>query len=77
MGTITASIIATLILTILLVAILLVAKAKLLPSGNVHIKINGEKDVEVPAGGSLLSTLGKFKNLFTLSLRRRRNLFAM
>jgi Na+-transporting NADH:ubiquinone oxidoreductase subunit F len=61
MGTITASIIATLILTILLVAILLVAKAKLLPSGNVHIKINGEKDVEVAAGGSLLSTLSNSK----------------
>ncbi|MFK5890287.1 MAG: NADH:ubiquinone reductase (Na(+)-transporting) subunit F [Flavobacteriaceae bacterium] len=61
MGTITASIIATLILTILLVGILLVAKAKLLPSGNVHIKINGEKDIEVPVGDSLLSTLGNAK----------------
>lgn len=61
MGTITASIIATLILTILLVGILLVAKAKLLPSGNVHIKINGEKDIEVPVGDSLLSTLGNSK----------------
>jgi len=61
MGTITASIIATLILTIVLVGILLVAKAKLLPSGNVHIKINGEKDIEVPVGGSLLSTLGNAK----------------
>jgi len=61
MGTITASIIAILILTILLVGILLVAKAKLLPSGNVHIKINGEKDIEVPAGGTLLSTLGDAK----------------
>jgi Na+-transporting NADH:ubiquinone oxidoreductase subunit F len=61
MGTITASIIATLILTILLVGILLVAKAKLLPSGNVHIKINGEKDIDVPVGSSLLSTLGNAK----------------
>lgn len=61
MGLITASIVATLILTILLVIILLVAKAKLLPSGNVHIKINGEKDIEVPKGASLLSTLGDAK----------------
>jgi len=61
MGTITASIIAILILTTLLVGILLIAKAKLLPSGNVHIKINGEKDVEVPAGGTLLSTLSNSK----------------
>ncbi len=61
MGTITASIIAILILTILLVAVLLVAKTKLLPSGNVHIKINGKKDIEVPAGGTLLNTLGDAK----------------
>ncbi len=61
MGLITASIVATLILTILLVIILLVAKAKLLPSGNVHIKINSEKIIEVPKGSSLLSTLGDAK----------------
>jgi len=61
MGTITASIIATLILTILLVALLLVTKAKLLPGGNIHIKINGEKSIEVPTGGSLLGTLGNAK----------------
>jgi len=61
MGTITASIIAILILTTFLVALLLVAKARLLPSGNVHIKINGKKDIEVPAGGSLLRTLGNAK----------------
>lgn len=61
MGLITASIVATLILTILLVIILLVAKAKLLPGGNVHIKINGEKIIEVPKGSSLLSTLGDAK----------------
>jgi len=61
MGTITASIIAILILTTLLVGILLIAKAKLLPSGNVHIKINGEKDIEVPAGSTLLTTLSNSK----------------
>lgn len=61
MGLITASIVATLILTILLVIVLLVAKAKLLPGGNVHIKINGEKIIEVPKGSSLLSTLANTK----------------
>ncbi len=47
-----------LILLFILVAILLFAKAKLLPSGAVKININGERDIEVAAGGSLLSTLG-------------------
>ncbi|MCF6212952.1 MAG: NADH:ubiquinone reductase (Na(+)-transporting) subunit F [Flavobacteriaceae bacterium] len=61
MGTIAASIIAFLILTLLLVTLLLVAKAKLLPSGNVHIKINGEKDIEVGIGSNLLNTLGENK----------------
>ena len=61
MGTIAASIIAFLILTLLLVTLLLVAKAKLLPSGNVHVKINGEKDIEVAIGDSLLSTLSNNK----------------
>jgi Na+-transporting NADH:ubiquinone oxidoreductase subunit F len=39
------------------VVILLVTKACLSPSGKVKIKINGEKDVEVETGSSLLSTL--------------------
>jgi Na+-transporting NADH:ubiquinone oxidoreductase subunit F len=42
---------------LLLVVILLVAKAYLSPSGKVKITINGEKDVEVETGSSLLSTL--------------------
>jgi Na+-transporting NADH:ubiquinone oxidoreductase subunit F len=42
---------------LLLVVILLVAKTCLSPSGKVKIKINGEKDVEVETGSSLLSTL--------------------
>lgn len=61
MGTVVASIIAFLILTLLLVSLLLTAKAKLLPSGNVHIKINGEKDIEVGIGSNLLSTLSENK----------------
>lgn len=50
-----------LLIILLLVTVLLVAKAKLLPSGNVKIQINGEKTIEVPAGGTLLSTLSSSK----------------
>ncbi|MAQ75195.1 MAG: NADH:ubiquinone reductase (Na(+)-transporting) subunit F [Aquimarina sp.] len=60
-GTITITIIAFLALTLILVGILLFAKDKLLPSGPVKITINGEKEIEVPSGGSLLSTLGSQK----------------
>ncbi|KAA6328297.1 Na+-transporting NADH:ubiquinone oxidoreductase subunit F [termite gut metagenome] len=42
---------------LLLVIILLIAKNYLSPSGKVKITINGEKDVEVETGSSLLSTL--------------------
>ena len=50
-----------LIVILLLVGLLLFAKAKLSPSGDVTIKINGEKEIKVPAGGSLLATLGNEK----------------
>lgn len=46
-----------LIVILLLVVILLVAKRYLVASGNVKVKINGDKEVEVPAGGSLLSSM--------------------
>ena len=42
-----------------LVAIILFAKSKLVSSGNVTININGEKDIEVPAGGKLLGALAE------------------
>lgn len=60
-GTITITIISFLALTLVLVGILLFAKDKLLPSGPVKIKINGEKEIEVASGGTLLSTLGSEK----------------
>ncbi|MCB0818593.1 MAG: 2Fe-2S iron-sulfur cluster binding domain-containing protein, partial [Flavobacteriales bacterium] len=47
--------------TLLLVALLLFAKAKLSPSGLVKVTINGEKTLEVAAGGTLLSTLSEAK----------------
>lgn len=56
-----ASLIVFLVLIFALVGILLGAKAKLVPSGPVTLKINGEKDVEVSSGGTLLSTLGDSK----------------
>ncbi|HER41087.1 MAG TPA: NADH:ubiquinone reductase (Na(+)-transporting) subunit F [Salinimicrobium catena] len=61
MEVIIASVIVFLVLILLLVGILLTAKAKLIPSGPVTININGEKDLEVGSGGTLLSTLGENK----------------
>ena len=61
LGVITVTVIALLILTLLLVALLLFTKEKLAPSGPVKITINDEKVIEVPSGGSLLSTLGAEK----------------
>ena len=61
MNPIVASIIFSLILILVLVTVLLVAKAKLLPSGKVKILINGQKEIEVETGGTLLSTLGNEK----------------
>jgi len=60
-GTIVVTVIAFLIITLLLVGLLLVVKQKLSPSGPVKITINGEKEIEVASGGSLLSTLGNSK----------------
>ncbi|MBQ6777318.1 MAG: NADH:ubiquinone reductase (Na(+)-transporting) subunit F [Paludibacteraceae bacterium] len=44
---------------LLLVIILLIAKRYLVASGNVKVTINGDKDYSVPAGGTLLATLGE------------------
>ena len=56
-----ASIIVFLTITFLLVGMLLGVKAKLLPSGPVSLKINGDNQVEVTSGSTLLSTLGNNK----------------
>jgi len=50
-----------LLVTILLVVMLLVAKAKLAPSGPVNISINGERELAANGGSSLLSTLSEAK----------------
>lgn len=61
--TIIAGVIVFLIITLLLVGVLLGAKAKLIPSGPVKIRVNGEKELEVGSGSTLLSTL-KDNDLF-------------
>ncbi len=61
MSIIVASVVFFLAIILVLVTILLVAKAKLLPSGKVKITINGEKVIEVESGSSLLTTLGNEK----------------
>lgn len=52
---------AFLAVTLSLVAVLLYVKQKLSPSGPVKIRINGEKEIEVASGSTLLSTLGNNK----------------
>ena len=44
---------------ILLVALLLVLRDKLLPTGNVTITINDDRQLQVPTGNSLISTLAE------------------
>jgi len=56
-----ASTVGLFVITLILVTMLLVAKEKLLPSGPVKLIINGEKDVEVSSGDTLLTTLGNNK----------------
>ena len=46
-----------LLVIILLVIVLLIAKRYLVASGNVKITLNGEKEVEAAAGGSLLNAM--------------------
>ncbi|WP_289160448.1 NADH:ubiquinone reductase (Na(+)-transporting) subunit F [uncultured Parabacteroides sp.] len=46
-----------LVITLILVGALLFAKAKLIPSGNVRMVVNGEKEYDVPIGGTVLNTL--------------------
>lgn len=60
-GVILATVVAFLVLTLLLVSLLLFTKQKLSPSGPVTITINGEKEIEVASGETLLTTLGANK----------------
>ncbi|MBO5989446.1 MAG: 2Fe-2S iron-sulfur cluster binding domain-containing protein, partial [Paludibacteraceae bacterium] len=57
------SVIVFLLVTMLLVSLLLFAKAKLVPEGTVKININGDNELDVNMGGTLLSTLSDNKIL--------------
>ena len=55
--TLLSAIVVFLLVILSLVSILLFLKAKFSPSGKITIKINGEKELIVDGGGTLLSTL--------------------
>ena len=55
------SIVVFLMVVFMLVSLLLAAKAKLAPSGPVTLNVNGETDMVVEAGSTILSTLGSNK----------------
>lgn len=55
------SVLVFLIVVLLLVSILLYAKKKLVPQGDVKININNKKDIEVTTGSSILATLANEK----------------
>ena len=50
-----------------LVLVILAARSRLVSAGNISIEINGERTIEVPAGGKLLQTLADTSSLQTLS----------
>ena len=52
-----SSLVVFLVVIILLVIVLLVAKKYLVASGNVKVLLNGEKEMEISAGGSLLGAM--------------------
>ncbi|MDO5523877.1 MAG: NADH:ubiquinone reductase (Na(+)-transporting) subunit F [Bacteroidia bacterium] len=64
--TILTSVVVFLLIILILVVIILVAKAKLMPSGNVTLTVNEEKNLEVPMGSTLLNTL-QSQNIFLSS----------
>ena len=49
------------IIVLVLVAVILMARSRLVSMGDVNITINGERTVSVPAGGKLLQTLAEQK----------------
>lgn len=58
-NTLISALIVFLIVILLLVALLLFLRAKLVPEGNVTININDDRELSVPTGSSLLSTLAE------------------
>ncbi len=49
------------VMVLILVVIILYARSALVSTGDVHIEVNGEKTITVPAGGKLLQTLAEAK----------------
>ena len=60
-GTVVATVAAFLIISLILISLLLFVKQKLSPSGPVTITINGEREIEVASGSTLLTTLSAEK----------------
>ncbi|WP_299250964.1 NADH:ubiquinone reductase (Na(+)-transporting) subunit F [uncultured Lacinutrix sp.] len=60
-ATVITTVVAFLIIALILISLLLFVKQKLSPSGPVKILINGEREIEVASGDTLLSTLGSNK----------------
>ena len=56
--TIIAAVVFFLIVILTLVSVLFFAKAKLLPSGEVTLTINGQENITINPGGTILGTLG-------------------
>jgi len=54
-----SAVVVFLVVILLLVVVLLVAKKYLVASGDVKVTVNGDKTFNVPAGGTLLSTMGE------------------
>jgi len=57
-GVVITAIVVFLVVVVSLTALLLFAKVKLVSSGKIKITINGEKELEVEGGNTLLNTLG-------------------
>ena len=61
LGTVIATVAAFLLIALILISLLLFVKQKLSPSGPVKITINGEREIEVASGSTLLTTLSAEK----------------
>ena len=55
------SVLVFLVIVLLLVSVLLYARKKLVPQGDVKININDKKEIEVTTGSSILATLANEK----------------
>jgi Na+-transporting NADH:ubiquinone oxidoreductase subunit F len=61
MQTFTLGVLFFTLIVLALVTVIILARSKLVPAGNVTITINGERRISVPAGGKLLQTLAAEK----------------